>query len=380
LNLGIEAGELAIRKPSKWPKFAELFDYVRTALKQEYPNVKIGISFGLQALMSPDVSQLVKPVVNNSDYLCLSFYPNMSKFGEKFGAPALPDGNASWLKPLSWVHGYTDKPIAICETGYSSKPVNVEGFNLNFPGDADVQSAYLLDLISLAKRDNYLFVIWFLAIDYDKLYAKLPDPDGVNKIWRNIGLLDGDLNPKPAWAIWQSQFGKGPTPIAPQLPTQSQPILVAPQNVTVVNDILFQNAADTLLCGPNNHQSVDETQKVLSWHEDFRDSGWSWCVKPISPPPVSANSFRIQIRSDVGGQFFVKLEEINKESFYTVLDLTPQWQDLEINFSNFQLDNATRQNGVIDSENVKKIVLADHGKGTNSRMIQIRQIQFLINR
>jgi hypothetical protein len=47
-------------------------------------------------------------------------------------------------------------------------------------------------------------VVWFLGIDYDKLYAKLPAGSKAMKLWRNIGFFDGELRPKPAWEIWKA--------------------------------------------------------------------------------------------------------------------------------------------------------------------------------
>jgi hypothetical protein len=49
----------------------------------------------------------------------LSFYPHASAFDEKFGAPACR-GEKPWREPLAWVRASTDKPIAICETGYDT--------------------------------------------------------------------------------------------------------------------------------------------------------------------------------------------------------------------------------------------------------------------
>jgi hypothetical protein len=56
----------------------------------------------------------------------------------------------------------------------------------------------------LAKQDHYAFVIWFLPIDHGKLCAKMSPGSGVVKLWENIGLIDGDLKPKPSWEIWKA--------------------------------------------------------------------------------------------------------------------------------------------------------------------------------
>lgn len=390
LNLGIEVGELALRKPDKWPSFVELYDFVRIALKQEFPNLKIGISFGLQSLMNPKAANLAKPLIESSDYLCLSFYPNMSVFGEKFGAPALSPGRLSWLEPLKWVRNYTDKPIAICETGYSTKPVDVESYGLHFPGDPTTQADYLQDLIDIARKDNYLFVIWFLAIDYDKLYAKMPDPSGVNKMWLNIGFFDGDVRPKPAWAVWQSGVvgGKSPnvTQDIPEVTKASkniQPAFATPnpqQNNQLIVNLLFENLADLAVCTPSDKVTVDDKLKQLSWQVNYRPGEWNWCAKSIPLGQVSkASHIKIKFRAEGASPIFVKIEETSKEAFYALINSNGDWQEIDIKLSELKLDEATRKNSTLDTGDMDKIILADPGgiNGlTGSRNVLIKNIEF----
>ncbi len=207
LNLGIEAGELADRDHDAWKRYVKLYQYVRRELKRDHPRLMIGVSFGLQSLMEKKVADRAKVVVEDSDYLGLSFYPYASSFGEKMGSPSLPSPPDQWRKPLQWVKKYTDKPIAICETGYSTRDISISAYKLEMEGSETLQKAYVEDLGKIAERDNYLFVVWFLAIDYDALYKKIPEGDGSNKIWRNIGFLDGKLRPKPGWESWQRIVG-----------------------------------------------------------------------------------------------------------------------------------------------------------------------------
>ena len=82
LNLGIEAGEMASRDPKRWPQFEALYRYVFDALKRDNPQLKIGISFGLQGLRKAATAQRAKALVESSDYIGLSFYPTASPFGE----------------------------------------------------------------------------------------------------------------------------------------------------------------------------------------------------------------------------------------------------------------------------------------------------------
>lgn len=204
LILGIEMSELSLNHPDDWEPFAELMSATLEGLRTSHPEMQLSVEFVLQSLLLSRVAKQVKPLIEQLDFLGISFYPYGSEFGEYSGAPALPAPPAQWLEPLEWLRGYTEKPIALVETGYSSKHRNVN--NINFTGNEALQEAFLKDLIHFAKEDNYLYLIWFVPVDYEKLLAKLPKADNatVAEIWVNAGLLDSDLNPKPAWAVWQS--------------------------------------------------------------------------------------------------------------------------------------------------------------------------------
>jgi hypothetical protein len=203
LNIGIEAGQMMSRDFSRWPQFQRLYEHVRAALKSGFPEVQLGISFGLGDLRSPREAEAAKALITASDYVGISFYPYASSFDEKFGAPPYR-GEHPWREPLAWLRAYTDKPIAICETGFTSQDIEVPQFGLKMHGTPELQVEYVRELFETASRDRYAFVVWFLAIDYDKLYAKLPAGSDAMKLWRNIGLLDGELRPKPAWEAWNA--------------------------------------------------------------------------------------------------------------------------------------------------------------------------------
>jgi hypothetical protein len=203
-TIAIEMGDLSRVHPEEWESFAELIKGTLKGLRESHPKLKLSVEFVLQTLMMPQVAKQVKPLIEQLDFLGISFYPYGSEFGEFYGVPALPEPPAQWLEPLGWLRSYADKPIAIIETGYTTKNHNVNG--INFPGNQALQAAFLKDLIAFAQADKYLFVVWFVPIDYEKLLEKLPDGDNKTAayIWVNAGLLDSDLNPKPAWRIWQS--------------------------------------------------------------------------------------------------------------------------------------------------------------------------------
>jgi hypothetical protein len=207
LNIGIEAGEIMSRDMARWPRFVKLYSAVYDSIKKIHPKIAIGISFGLGELRKPDEAQAAKQILEKCDYVGLSFYPYASGFDEKFGAPAY-GGKTPWKEPLTWIRNYTDKPIAICETGYSTQDIAIPQYGLKLQGNPDAQKEYVRELFQTAQNDHYLFVVWFLAVDYDKMYAKMPAGSEPMLLWKNIGMIDGNLKPKPAWALWQENVRK----------------------------------------------------------------------------------------------------------------------------------------------------------------------------
>jgi hypothetical protein len=157
----------------------------------------------LSSIMVSSVGSMVKPIIDASDYLGISFYP----YGDNaaIGLPALPAPPYQWRNPLAWLKTYTTKPIAICETGYTTKNHVVNaGVNINYTGDETMQAIFVRELIQTAKREGYLFVVWFVSIDYEALLAKLPADLAWTKIWVNTGLVTPDLQAKPAFWEWQA--------------------------------------------------------------------------------------------------------------------------------------------------------------------------------
>ncbi len=209
--VAIEISELAIKHPGEWAAFDELFRHTVDAMRQSHPDVKIGLEIVLQSVMKQSVGDMVKPAAEYGDFIGVSFYPYGGEYGVKLGAPALPAPPEQWRAPLRFLRQWTAKPVAMAETGYTTANVRLADAGIDFKGDPVLQKQFLEDLIEFAVRDSYLFVVWFVAIDYTRLMAKFRDMGTVQEwmnIWVNTGLFDADLRPKAAfeiWSRWQNQ-------------------------------------------------------------------------------------------------------------------------------------------------------------------------------
>ncbi len=375
LNLGIEAGELAARRPSAWPAFTRLIEYVMVNLKREHPDLKIGISFGLQSLMDPATAQRSKSFIEKCDYLGLSFYPYMSEFHEKFGVSPLPDPPDEWRKPLEWVRNYTNKPIAICETGYNSTDATASGFGVNLTASSELQRQYVEDLGRIAMRDHHLFDIYYFPVDIDGVLAGVPDQGASGAIlWRNNGLLDADLKPKPAWQAWQKilagdidplpPLGSGGASSAPPAAAPA-PTPAAPEVVAVIG---FSNDGELFQSGPESGVSMKKNAgpggaNAMKWEYSLARSQWLWAVRTIDlGAAAGATNFEFDAKSKRNSSYIIQVKESSGESFFYPIQTGRDWARLSLKLSDFQLDPSTKRNGVLDLDNVNQIVIALSGE------------------
>ena len=391
INIGIEIDGMA-RSASRWRQYEALFDHVRSRLRTEFPELKVGAEFILQALMKRSISERVKPLVERSDFLCLSFYPYGSSFGEKFGYPPLGAAPAMWRKPLQWVRGYTDKPIAICETGFISKDIDMPTYGLHMQGSEELQRQFTRDIVRTAKEDDYLFVIWFVAIDYDRLYEKLPKNAAteVYRLWQNIGLLDGNLKPKPAWQEWLAF--RDPLPpsnstklaktgsvrkvaaIAPKLKPESPKKAIG-----------FNSRNDLFTCGPGSKVSLRPEEgptagsAAMRWTLNY-EGDWQWCVKEVSVGSFAdSRILKLRARSDRDGMIIVSLAEKGGEAFYALVPITTEWDSFSFRLSDLSVDDEKRQDGKLDPARIASVTLADGAANdgeTGTRVIWLSDFGF----
>jgi len=364
LVLGIEISEIALRNPTEWSRVEVLFDRVYRRLKAEHPDLQIGMEFILQSLLLPRVATLVRPLVERSDFLCLSFYPYGSSLGVLHGAPPLPEPPDQWIQPLNWVRKYTSKPIAVCETGDLSSDVNLQDYGLRLSGDPDRQARFLRDLIHIAHRDRYLFLVWFVPVDYDRLYARLPKGAGWKQLWLHAGLFDKDLRPKPAWAVWQDWM-RGVMPEAGPPTTVQAPTSETPRGGGAPPSVRlgFKDAKDLFVCS-SGEVGLDEATRggsgaVMRWQFRY-EKDWVWCAREVARGGLRRTSaVRFRVRGDRESRIAIRLDESGGESFFAIVPVTREWREEVVSLANFGRDTSTRGNGRLEPDQVVRVVLAD---------------------
>ena len=201
LAIGIEVNELIHHSPRRWPAFVELYKHTYSELKKTYPELPVFATVTLHNLTNKGWKDLQRQQDEIRDFLPLldvvgvSYYPFMA------GQPERP------IEIFDWVRKFTDKPLAITETGYPAETITLKSYNVTISGSPAKQTTYFETLLDRAVRDDYLFVIAFLYRDYDALWEKIKNtaPEAFI-VWKDCGLIDEQGNHRPAYDVWKSYF------------------------------------------------------------------------------------------------------------------------------------------------------------------------------
>lgn len=204
-NLGIEVSELAINDIAAYDRLVTFTAAVSGALKSQFPDVQLMISVALKSPSSAEAAIIraeLPRIIQHIDVIGVSVYPYIFFDHADRGDPAnLP---ANWLSQVVSLAG--GKPIAIAETGWAAETLTIPAFSLDIASDAANQDAYLNALFSAAESLDAEFIVWFSLVDFDALWDGVLGQDPVAHIWRDTGLFDENLNPRPALDTWMEQF------------------------------------------------------------------------------------------------------------------------------------------------------------------------------
>ena len=362
LNLGVENGELAHRDPGRWPAYERLIKSTMSSLRKDFPKLRQGISFGLQSLMEPETAKRSKPLVEASDYLGLSFYPYMSNFHEKFRVRPLPAPPGEWREPLDWVRAYTNKPIAITETGYNTRAVQLPAEKIRLQGTPDLQAAYVRDLARYAARDRYLFVVYYLPIDIGPLLRTLPASESAAaSMWRENGFFDANMKPKPALEEWRRILAQPyVSPVSLSTAGAQTTPVASTGTIGFTRD---QDLCQTPQPGQTRLVKTDAGADAMLWQYERRPGKWAWCSRKMPAGTLPRGSgMKMRIRSENDVVLILQLKQSNGTTHFAGISAGPEWRDVELRWKDFSLDEKTGRDPAVHPENVVEFVLADEGQ------------------
>ncbi len=203
LAIGIESNVLLSKNPAKWKLLKELHRETYAGIKRVYP--ALPVCFTTDVLhyrklageaRGSDQEGEVAELMHQSDLFAMSIYPHMT-----YGIPSpIPADFLDFALKFG-------KPVAVAESGMTSRNVDLKAFHLTLHGSEAAQQQFTDLLLTTAARDRYEFVINFATTDFERLCAKLPPPvHDLARIWAYTGMQTGDKKPKPALATWDAWF------------------------------------------------------------------------------------------------------------------------------------------------------------------------------
>jgi hypothetical protein len=200
LAIAVESNVLLTREPSKWRQFKELYRETYMALKKAHPTLQVFFTTEIlhykrltNDSKGTDQEREVAELMKQSDLFAMSVYPHMSS-----EVPRPVPGNF-----LDFAKRFK-KPIAISESGMSSRNVPLRSYGVILKGSDANQQQFTELMLKTAARDEYEFVINFATTDFEKLVSRLPPPgDDLARIWAFTGMQTSDKKPKPALAVWE---------------------------------------------------------------------------------------------------------------------------------------------------------------------------------
>jgi hypothetical protein len=186
-----------------WNRFIELHKFVYTEMKKLHPGISIFVSLtgmdlveGYTEAIHANQLNGLNDIKDFSDIFGLSIYPFLSVFLTE----PLPDNLFNQIFSL------TNKPLAICETGYPAEQFSIEGGTFQFNGTPQKQKSYFDKLLQAARSYDTKFIINFVLQDYDSLWTAIGSPDDFQKLWRDTGFYDEKGNEREVFGIWREKL------------------------------------------------------------------------------------------------------------------------------------------------------------------------------
>ena len=201
LAIGVEANVLLTREPAKWRQFKDLYRETYTGLKKAYPTLPVFFTTEVlhykrltKESRGTDQEREVADLMKRSDLFAMSVYPHMSPESPR----PIPGTFFEFANRFK-------KPIAVAESGMTSRNVTMRSYGLTLNGSDTDQQQFTELLLKTAARDKYEFVINFATTDSERLVTRLHPPrDDLARLWAFTGMQTSDKRPKPAQAFWDA--------------------------------------------------------------------------------------------------------------------------------------------------------------------------------
>ncbi len=209
---GVEVNLFALlAADSLYQSYRVLADSVYADLKASYPALPVFQTIQADAYYVdvPAQRALIQQLLPGTDYIAVSAYPYGNAFRYPDGSRADPA-----LLPASFFSAIRDlapsKPFAIAETGWPAETIGAP-YPIEILSGTLYQQQYLSFVLDESDRLEAQFVSLLISRDYDVFWESTlkNHPDAATlRLWRDIGLYDGDGVARPALARWNVRLDR----------------------------------------------------------------------------------------------------------------------------------------------------------------------------
>ena len=389
-GIGNEIDAYLANNRSRWRQYQKFYETARQYVKSKRPQLKVGTKAMMYGHIFNHTAAL-KEMNRHSDLIMVTYYP--LKDGFRLREPSVVHDHFKRLTSI-----YKDRPISMLEAGYpSSKYLKSsqkkqaafirELFaawdnhrsqirHMNFMWLHDVPDSKLKEFETYYGFSSKAF-IEFLATLGLRTYEG-EDKLAYKELKRQAYLRDWDVqNPDPP-ASPAGNISMDKSKNSRQLADLAA---VEPGAVKIG----FSNHKDLFHCVAGSFVSLDNAgphAEVISMRWNYRyGDDWMWCLKKVdSRKFVNAAIVSFWLKSDQKGPIFLRIDESTGESFFVIANSGVDWKKFVFKFADFSVDDKTRQDGVLDPDDISNLILADpaavHNRKQGIRTVWISDIIF----
>ena len=207
LGIGNEVNLLYEDNPQEFGQFVDTYKYIYQEIKSDYPNLYVYTIFHYEALRGEgyisgkaDIRDpqwdMIAMFAGYNDMIAITTYPYMD-----YTSPnEIPDDY------LTDITDYSDKPIAIVETGWMARqefgPDLEYLTEQGYTGSEQEQVEYFMRLLDLTKGNDIEFINWSWIHDIEAWENGTNSEQGNWAIFDSTALRYNNGNPKEIWYVW----------------------------------------------------------------------------------------------------------------------------------------------------------------------------------
>ena len=376
-GIGNEIDAYLANDPSRWRQYQKFYESTRQYVKSKRPGLKVGTKAMMYGYIFNHTTALIN-MNRHSDLIMVTYYP--LKDGFRLREPSVVHEHLKRLTTL-----YEGRPISMLEAGYPSSSY--------LKSSQKKQAAFIRELFTAwdhhRAQIRHINFMWLHDVSDAKLtefetyygfsskaFIEFLATLGLRTYEGEGKLAYKELKRQAYLRDWNVQNPDQPaaSPAAP--PAGKTREIHQPADLPVAKQeyvkIGFADPKDLFHCPAGSFVSLDHDSphtEMISMRWNYRNGDdWMWCLKKVDRRKLAnATMVSFWLKSDQKGPVFLRIDESAGESFFVMAHSGLDWNKFEFYLDGFSIDDKTRQDGVLDPEEIASLILADPPGAHNSK-------------